>query len=174
MTGKIPIFAACCSSYKDSVPLRAALEKVIVPQLERYGSLTGKKLLLKPNLLAWRRAEDPACVHPAVLLECTKIFLDAGARVSILENPAVQTAPAVIRAMGLEQALSGLGVEVKSFTDFALVKSCPGMRFHHLELAREYLDFDAVADLAKAKTHGMMLLTLCVKNLFGLVIILLP
>ena len=169
MSMKNCVAAAACSSYRNTAKLRNALEKVIAPQLDRYGSLTGKKLLLKPNLLAWRRPEDPACVHPAVLLECTKIFLDAGARVSILENPAVQTAPAVIRAMNLEEPLARLGVRVKSFSEFAPVKNHPGMRFHHLELAREYLDFDAVADLAKAKTHGMMTLTLCVKNLFGLV-----
>ena len=161
--------SARCPGYSDSVQLRKALESVLAPQLAAYGSLAGKKLMLKPNLLAWRRPDDPACVHPAVLLECARIFLDAGAKVSILENPAVQTAPAVIRAMGLEEPLAKLGVTVKSFTEFAPVKNCPEMRFHHFELAREYLDFDVVADLAKAKTHGMMTLTLCVKNLFGLV-----
>ena len=169
MNMKTGVAAAACPSYRDTVKLRNALEKVIAPQLEKYGSLTGKKLLLKPNLLAWRRPEDPACVHPTMLLECTKIFLDAGARVSILENPAVQTAPAVIRAMGLDKPLARLGVQVRSFAEFAPVQNRPEMRFRHLELAREYLDFDAVADLAKAKTHGMMTLTLCVKNLFGLV-----
>ena len=169
MSGKFCVTAAQCPGYGDSHRLRAALESVIAPQLERNGSLSGKKLMLKPNLLAWRRAEDPACVHPAFLLECAKVFLDAGARVSILENPAVQTAPAVIRAMGLEEPLAKLGVEVKSFAEFAPVNHRPEMRFRHFELAREYLDFDAVADLAKAKTHGMMTLTLCVKNLFGLI-----
>ena len=169
MTGRHCVAAARCPDYRDTAELRAALESVIAPQLEKYGPLSGRKLMLKPNLLAWRRAEDPACVHPAFLLECAKVFLDAGAEVSILENPAVQTAPAVIRAMGLEEPLSHLGVKVKSFTDFAPVKNLPEMRFRNFELAREYLDFDAVADLAKVKTHGMMTLTLCVKNLFGLV-----
>lgn len=169
MNGKHCVVSARCASYRDPAGLRKALETVIAPQVEKFGSLSGRKLMLKPNLLAWRRNEDPACVHPAFLLACTKIFLDAGAKVSILENPAVQTAPAVIRAMGLEESLAGMGVPVKSFSDFAAVKKQPGMRFHHLELAQEYLDFDAVVNLAKAKTHGMMTLTLCVKNLFGLV-----
>ncbi len=169
MSKKHCVSAARCPDYRDTAKLRAALESVIAPQLEKYGSLSGRKLMLKPNLLAWRRAEDPACVHPAFLLECAKIFLDAGAKVSILENPAVQTAPAVIRAMGLTEPLAHLGVTVKSFTEFAPVPEREGMRFHNFELAREFLDFDAVADLAKVKTHGMMTLTLCVKNLFGLV-----
>jgi len=169
MTDRACVAAARCPGYDDPVRLRAALETVIAPQLAQYGSLSGRQLLLKPNLLAWRRAEDPACVHPALLLECVKVFLDAGAKVSVLENPAVQTAPAVIRSMGLTEELARLGVEVKSFTEFAPVKTRSEMRFRNFELASEYLDFDAVADLAKAKTHGMMTLTLCVKNLFGLV-----
>ncbi|MBQ9337050.1 MAG: DUF362 domain-containing protein [Lentisphaeria bacterium] len=168
MTPRPCVTAAPCRDY-ESARLRSALERVIAPQLAQYGSLSGRKLLLKPNLLAWRRADDPACVRPALLLECVKVFLDAGAKVSILENPAVQTAPAVIRAMGLTDELERLGVEVRSFADFAPVRPLPEMRFRNFELAREYLDFDVVADLAKAKTHGMMTLTLCVKNLFGLV-----
>ena len=169
MSGKALVLSARCPDGYHAKNLRDALEKVIAPQIRVHGSLSGKKIMLKPNLLAWRKPDDPACVHPAFLLECAKIFLDAGAKVSILENPAVQTAPAVIRAMGLEDDLAGLGVQVRSFADFVPVRNAPGMRFHNFELAREYLDFDAVADLAKAKTHGMMTLTLCVKNLFGLV-----
>lgn len=163
------VAAAPCPSYRDAPALRAALEKVLAPQLAASGSLAGRSVMLKPNLLAWRKPEDPACVHPAFLLESVKLFLDAGAKVAILENPAVQTAPAVLRAMGLEDELKHLGVKAASFTEFAPVKADDRMRFHHLEIAREFQDFDFVADLAKAKTHGMMTLTLCVKNLFGLI-----
>lgn len=169
MTEPARVFAAECPDYRGTRRLRSALEQVIAPQIGQSGSLSGKKIMLKPNLLAWRRTEDPACVHPAFLLECAKVFLDAGAKVSILENPAVQSAPAVIRAMGLTEPLAKLGVEVKSFSRFAAAKKQPEMRFHHFELAQEYLDFDAVADLPKVKTHGMMTLTLCVKNLFGMI-----
>ena len=160
MSGKPQVFSARCPADYEARGLRAALEQVIGPQIRHYGSVSGKKIMLKPNLLAWRKENDPACVNPAFLLECAKIFLDAGAKVSILENPAVQTAPAVIRAMGLKEPLEKLGVEVKSFTGFAPVKNHPDMRFRNFELAQEYLDFDAVADLPKAKTHGMMTLTL--------------
>ena len=169
MSGIPQVFAAYTPGGYETKSLRSALEQVIAPQIRHYGPVSGRKILLKPNLLAWRRDHDPACVNPTFLLECAKVFLDAGAKVSILENPAVQTAPAVIRAMGLKEPLEKLGVEVKSFTEFAPVKNHPDMRFRNFELAREYLDFDAVADLPKAKTHGMMTLTLCVKNLFGLV-----
>ena len=162
---------ASCVSYRDRRLLKAAIEQVLAVQIEDFpGGVSGKRIMLKPNLLAWRREEDVACVHPAFLLESARAFLDAGAsEVAILENPAVQTAPAIIRSMGIAGELAAMHVKVASFEHFEKASLRENARFRNLELAREYLDFDAVCDIAKAKTHGMMTLTLCVKNLFGLV-----
>ena len=133
---KIRLAFASCADYTPQA-LRPALEHVLNPQIEAAGGVSGKSVMLKPNLLAWRRDNDPQAVHPRFIVETAKVFLDAGAsRVAILENPAVQTTPQILRAMGI---------------------------------ADEFREYDFVADLAKAKTHGMMTLTFCVKNLFGLV-----
>ena len=164
-----PVFYARSADYERK-NLRTALERLVEGQLRETGGVAGKKLLLKPNLLAWRRSNDIACVHPAVIVETARIFLEAGAsEVSILENPAVQTTPAILRAMGIEQELEDLHVRTANFTDYRRIALPEGVKFHNLELAAEFLEYDAVIDLAKAKTHAMMILTLCVKNLFGLV-----
>ncbi len=150
--------------------LRPALEKVFAEQLRSAGGVSGKRIMLKPNLLAWRRKEDIACVHPAVIVETAKLFLDAGAaKVAILENPAVQTAPSILHSMGIDGELKKLNVTSANFTDYRRLPVPDQVKFHNLELAAEFLDFDAVVNIAKAKTHAMMTLTLCVKNLFGLV-----
>ncbi|MBO5688392.1 MAG: DUF362 domain-containing protein, partial [Lentisphaeria bacterium] len=150
--------------------LRPALEKVFAPQLAAYGDLHGKKVLLKPNLLSFRGGKDIISVHPAFLLETAKMFLDHGAgSVTVMENPAVQSAPAILRAMGILDELEKLGVKCANFADYQPIMPPDGSRFRSIELATEYREFDAVADLATAKTHAMMTLTLCVKNLFGLV-----
>lgn len=154
----------------EAANLRPALEKVFEEQLRTSGGVSGKRIMLKPNLLAWRHKEDIACVHPAVILETAKLFLDAGAaKVAILENPAVQTAPSILHSMGIDAELKKLNVASANFTDYRRLPVPEQVRFHNLELAAEYLDFDAVVNIAKAKTHAMMTLTLCVKNLFGLV-----
>ena len=164
-----PVFYARSADYERK-NLRTALEQLVEGQLRETGGVAGKKLLLKPNLLAWRHSNDIACVHPAVIVETARIFLEAGAsEVSILENPAVQTTPAILRAMGIEQELEDLHVRTANFTDYRRIALPEGVKFHNLELAAEFLEYDAVIDLAKAKTHAMMILTLCVKNLFGLV-----
>lgn len=149
--------------------LRPALESVLAPLFER-NPVSGKSVLLKPNLLSWRKKEDPACVHPAFLLETVRIFRDAGAsKIAIMENPAVQTAPAILRAMGLADELKKLNVATANFADYRCAESVEGLKNRHLEIAAERLRHDCVVDIAKAKTHGMMELTLCVKNLFGFV-----
>jgi len=160
---------APCADYTPQA-LRPALEHVLHPQIEAAGGVSGKSVMLKPNLLAWRRDNDPQAVHPRFIVETAKVFLDAGAsRVAILENPAVQTTPQILRAMGIADELKSLGVASANFKNYIKQPPLDTIFFRNLEIANEFREYDFVADLAKAKTHGMMTLTFCVKNLFGLV-----
>ena len=166
---KYDVFYAKSPDYSRQ-NLKPALEKVLSGQIRNFGGVSGKRIMLKPNLLAWRHKDDIACVHPAVIVETAKLFLDAGAaKVALLENPGVQTAPSIIHSMGIRDDLKKMNVSVANFVDYRRIAEPDNVKFHNLELAAEFLDFDAIADIAKAKTHAMMILTLCVKNLFGLV-----
>ena len=166
---KIRLAFAPCADYTPQA-LRPALEHVLQPQIEAAGGVSGKSVMLKPNLLGWRRDNDPQAVHPRFIVETAKVFLDAGAaKVAVLENPAVQTVPQILKAMGIADELKSLGVASANFADYRKQPPLNAVCFHNLEIADEFRDFDFVADLAKAKTHGMMTLTFCVKNLFGLV-----
>ena len=164
-----PVFFALSPDYRHE-NLRPALEKVMTPLLERIGGAADKTFMIKPNLLSWRKAEDPSCTHPQVILNCAKLLLDNGAaKVAVIENPGTRDTPSIIRDMGLSDALKSLGVEVANCARYETTDLAPEARCRRMELAAEFRDFDAVVNLAKAKTHAMMTITLAVKNLFGLV-----
>ena len=59
------------------------------------------------------------------------------------------------------------GVSVANFIDS--IKMSGQGRFRHFEIAKSAVDADAIINLAKLKTHGMMVMTGAVKNLFGCV-----
>ena len=108
MSEKHPVAFAACSDYAN---IRSAIDQVLAPQLAMRGPVTGKSIMLKPNLLAWRKQQDPACVHPRFLVETAKAFLDAGAaKVAILENPAIQSVPSILHTMGIDDELRKLNV----------------------------------------------------------------
>lgn len=156
---------------KDYAPdqLRHSLRKILSPLLAERGDLSGKKILLKPNLLFCRRSDDPAAVHPELIVAAAEILTETGASVTLLENPGTQNVSTIIDKMNIASQLTELGVSFDNFSDYR-TKSLPEKCcFRQVKLAREFESFDLVIDLAKAKTHAMMTLTLAVKNLFGLI-----
>jgi len=166
----VPVYLAQCSSYENP-ELVSAIESVLLPQIQSVGGVSGKSILLKPNMLSWRKKDDPACVHPRMIVETARFFLKSGAsRVAVMENPAVLPAPAILKMMGIADELKSMGVETANFSRYRQLENLPEtVIYRNLEIASEFGDFDYTVDLAKAKTHAMMTLTLCVKNLFGFV-----
>lgn len=150
--------------------LNDALSRILSPVLSEYGDISGKKVMIKPNLLEYRKENDPATVHPQLILSLCRYLREKGAaKISIIENPAVRTAEAVVTSMKIMPELTEMGVEVKNCAAYDKITMPPASRYHRLEVASEFMEYDLVIDLAKAKTHAMMTLTCGVKNLFGLI-----
>ena len=165
----VPVYFAAAKDYGDDA-LLPALDRVLSPLVEKLGGAGGKRFMLKPNLLSYRHAEDVSCTHPRIIVGTAKLLLAHGAaQVSLIENPGMTDAPSIVRAMGIADELEKLGVTVANCADYRRIELAPEAKCRRMELATEFQKFDAVVDLAKAKTHAMLTLTLCVKNLFGLV-----
>jgi len=137
----------------------------LAPFLKIAGNLTGKKVLLKPNLIS---AGGPglACTDPRFIMAVARWFVDHGADVRIGDSPAFGTAAGVLKRLGVHADLQRLGVQVVEFTiprTFTLECGVP------VGVATEALDCDLFVNLPKIKAHNQMYVTLAVKNIFGIV-----
>lgn len=126
----------------------------------------GLRVLLKPNLVAGRGHNGLACTHPEFVAAVAEWCLDCGARVDIGDSPAFGRAPAVMRACGIAGSLRGLPVKLIHFGTARQASLACGER---VTLAAEPLECDVLINLPKFKAHSQTLISLAVKNYFGVV-----
>ena len=167
---RIPVSIQKCTSYEPEI-VRNALNKLLAPLGGINSFVTpGSRVLLKPNLLAPKTPEAAVCTHPEIIRAVALQVMDAGGTVFLGDSPAVGSANVVLKRSGIAGPVRELGIEVVPFRTPVSVSVSEGGIHRSILLAREALDFDAVINLPKLKTHGMMTLTLAVKNMFGLVV----
>lgn len=159
-----------CQDY-SSQALTTALEKALgdLDGLSKWIK-PGDRVLLKPNLLLSAKPEDAVVTHPAFVEAVASLVLDSGASVFLGDSPPLGNLRRVLAKSGYEPFMKRLGVQAVPFTE-KVGREFPANRlYRRIDLAKEVFEFDAVVNLPKLKTHGQMLLTLAVKNLFGTVI----
>jgi len=163
------VFIAKCDDYEHAA---AAIERV----LDAYGGaeaiLEGRKrVLVKPNLIMPRKPDDAATTHPAVMAAVCAAFIKAGADVSILDSTGGPHTKIVLRMLygmcGMKLAAEQSGAKLCYDTSCKKVTFPEGRIIKELELLAPVMDSELVISVAKAKTHGFMAMTGCVKNMFG-------
>ncbi|WP_291332706.1 DUF362 domain-containing protein [Desulfovibrio sp.] len=158
--------------------LRTAVGQVMdAARLAEYYPLrAGTRVLVKPNLLM---AKHLACTSPEVVAAVCAWIMDHGAQVRVADSPGFGRAVTVARAVGLDEALRPLGLEVEEIGP-AVPLPLPlegdaaqkagfqagGSRFH---VARLAMESDLIVSVPRVKAHAQMLTTLSVKNCFGCV-----
>jgi uncharacterized protein (DUF362 family) len=126
------------------------------------------RVLIKPNLLVAKTPDRAALTHPAVLEAAIRLVLEAGAKPLVGDSPALGSARACAEKGGFSPVLKKYGVPLLACEKPAIVKS-PDAAFKTFEVAKDALEVDAIINLPKLKTHGQMVMTMAVKNTFGLV-----
>lgn len=123
-------------------------------------------VVLKPNVLSAYRPEHAVTTHPAVVEGAIRYFRDLGSTVVIGESSVIGTrTPEALKMAGIEEIARRYGVEVIDFDEAPRVD---------VEWARGKISLPAVivegdlVNLAKMKTHVQTTVTLCHKNLKGL------
>jgi uncharacterized protein (DUF362 family)/Pyruvate/2-oxoacid:ferredoxin oxidoreductase delta subunit len=159
-----------CESYD-----REAVESAVRRSVDLLGGMSvfvqpGKRVLLKPNLLAARGPERRITTDPAVVRSVARLVLEAGGTPCIGDSPALEPFRRVARKTGMKEVADELGLELIDLIGPTPVPLRDGAVFRNLELSFRVLEADVVINLPKLKTHAQMLFTLGVKNLFGTVV----
>lgn len=131
--------------------------------------ITGKKILLKPNILYAAQPEKAVTTHPAVLKAIIKYLQKNGNTVFAGDSPAFQNQEAAASKAGLKQVADECGVPWQDFTQTAAIPAPEGKLVKSFQLASILNDVDIVISLPKMKTHSLMYYTGAIKNMFGLV-----
>jgi uncharacterized protein (DUF362 family)/NAD-dependent dihydropyrimidine dehydrogenase PreA subunit len=150
----------------DPRTLRNALET----GFETLGfQVRGLRILLKPNLLASKPAHRAVTTDPRFVRAVAESLLDRKCVVHIGDSPGYESVEKVMKACGLMQVIDELGLNPSSFRQNIVKRNKGFSPYHSFTFGEDPAQFDGVINLPKLKTHGMMGITLGVKNTFGFI-----
>ncbi len=165
-----PVVLTPCADYADET-VEAALDRVLLALGGLDWVTKGMTVGIKANLVSAMKPEECATTHPTLLCALTRRLAERGARVLIGDSPGglynaafVEHVYAVSGMTRCESAGAELnrdyGETNASFPDARVLKS-----FTYTA----WLDTcDAVINVCKLKSHGMMGMSAAAKNLFGI------
>ncbi len=131
-------------------------------------ALTGKNVLIKPNVLRATNAEEGVVTHPAVLRAVVERVLKSNpASIIVGDNTGMMSYGAneesfkktglMDAAMGYYRNIGNDSMNLDFNPDFVPTVS----------VSRAVLDVDVIISLPKFKTHGLTVLTGAIKNSYG-------
>lgn len=130
----------------------------------------GMKIIIKPNLVSFKKPDAAATTHPALLEALVEMLLARGADVTIGDSPggphSLPLLNRVYAATGMDR-VEKLGAKLNRNMNEKTVDFPEGKVLKNFTYT-EYLDeADAIIDFCKLKSHGMLGMSAAVKNLFG-------
>ena len=160
---------ARCESY-DPVAIKAALLEALAPIHGLDWVTPGTKIAVKANLMMLKKPEKAATVHPEMAFALCELLVERGARVVLGDSPGGPFNSAylsqIYTSTGMRRVLDA-GAQLNE--DFSTVDvSYPeAVAAKEFQITNYLLEADAIINLCKLKTHGLMAYTGACKNLFG-------
>ena len=158
-----------CKTY-DVETVKPALEEAVNAVNGLDFVMPGMKIIIKPNLVSFKKPDAAATTHPALLEALVEMLLARGADVTIGDSPggphSLPLLNRVYAATGMDR-LEKLGAKLNRNMNEKTVDFPEGKVLKNFTYT-EYLDeADAIIDFCKLKSHGMLGMSAAVKNLFG-------
>jgi uncharacterized protein (DUF362 family)/Pyruvate/2-oxoacid:ferredoxin oxidoreductase delta subunit len=158
-----------CQTYDEAEILKGLRQSIDL--VGGIGAIVkrGHRVLLKPNLLLGKPQEKAVTTHPSVVKGMVQIVREAGGIPLIGDSPGIGSCLRAAEKAGIGRVAEEMNCPLVELDRPILPEKRQGKYFKQLEIDRTVLEADVVINLPKWKTHGMMLLTLGVKNMFGCV-----
>ena len=153
-------FERVLTAIKTSTDFLGGLQHFVKP---------GNRVLIKPNLLSGRPPEKAVTTHPAVVKATIQLVKEAGGTPFLGDSPGGGNLLKVAEKTGIKEVADEMGCPLVEFTEVCEVEGSDGRTFKKIEVAKIALEADVMISLPKVKTHGLTLLTLGIKNMFGCV-----
>lgn len=151
-------FEKVFAAVKESVDLLGGIRQFVKP---------GSRVLIKPNLLSGRPPEKAVTTHPAVVKATIKLVKETGGIPFLGDSPGGGNLLKVAEKTGIKGVADEMGCPLIEFTETSEMKALEGRTFKKIEVAKAALEADVIISLPKVKTHGLTVLTLGIKNMFG-------
>ena len=159
------------------------LDRALRMSFENLGGIDkyikpGMKVVLKPNLVMKKHPDSAATTHPALVSSVAKMAREIaeskeGGKVIIADSPGGPYSERALRevysACGMDEAAEESGAELNFDTSEVEAENPAGKYLKKVAVIKPLADADIIINLPKLKTHGMMVYTGAVKNMFGAV-----
>lgn len=165
------VFINTAENYRQD-RIDACVEKIF----EDMGGLNkivrpGMRVAVKPNLLMAKKPHDATTTHPSVVHAVVKLVQKAGGIASIVESPGgpynIPILKMVYSKTGMEEVADITGAELNFDLRVEKIENHQAAYLKSLKILKPLHDADLIINAAKLKTHGFMVYTGAVKNMFG-------
>lgn len=162
-----------CNDYEYEL-----VKKAVDESFENLGGIdkyisSGERVLLKLNLLMKKRPEEAITTHPIFVKALAEVLIKHGAKVIIGDSPGgpfnENILKGIYKVCGMEAIANEVGAKLNYNTNSIDVKNEDGLILKRIRAIEVLKQVDKVISVSKLKTHGMMMFTGAVKNMFGIV-----
>lgn len=168
-----PVSLSRCATYEPSA-VTAALEEALAPLGGMAAFVSpGQRVLLKPNLLSKADPTRAVTTHPEVLRAVIRAVKACSPGALLVgDSPGGRNSPGGVRKLWDECGISAVcaeeGAELVLLDDDVTTVANPHSQLYSsFMLGAAAVEADVLINLPKLKTHGFMLYTGAVKNMFG-------
>ncbi len=158
-----------CTSYElESVKTAINQGFVLLGGLDKFVK-KNEKVLLKVNCLFCAEPEKAVTTHPVFLKAVIQILKTQTSNIFVGDSPGFGSFLAGAKKTGYAQVAEEEGITLVEFKEEEEIRYDGALNYKKFKVDSIINKVDKIINLPKLKTHGLMYMTLAVKNMFGII-----